>query len=154
MEKQGDDGWLASAYVRDRQSLFRLARLLTGSDSIAEEMVQEAFARLHESRRVPENPGGYLRTTVVNLCRNRMRRSVVEGRFREPARLLVGEPELDETWSAISRLSPRQRAVIVLRFYEDMSEAEIAATLAWPRGTVKSRLHRALGHLRKELTNE
>lgn len=80
---------------------------------------------------------GYLRTTVVNLCRNRVRRLAVERRFNVPDRPLVGEPELDETWSAIaqcsttdSRLSPRERAVIVLRFYEDLNEAEIAADFA------------------------
>ena len=150
---EGGGGWLASVYERDRLRLFRLARLMTGSDSVAEEVVQDAFIRVHASGRVPESPGAYLRTTVVNLCRNRLRRLAVERGVTPGSALFVTNPEIDETWSALSRLPIRQRTVVVLRFYEDLSEAEIAEILGWPRGTVKSCLHRALSRLRKELTD-
>jgi RNA polymerase sigma factor (sigma-70 family) len=64
---------------------------------------------------------------------------------------LTYEPELDITWDAIRRLPERQRVVLVLRFYEDLTVGEIARTVDWPVGTVKSLLHRALNRLRKDL---
>jgi RNA polymerase sigma factor (sigma-70 family) len=62
------------------------------------------------------------------------------------------DPEIDETWVAVCRLPFRQRAVLALRFYEDMSEAEIARVLGCRPGTVKSGLHRGLSRLREELS--
>ena len=64
---------------------------------------------------------------------------------------MVTNPEIDETWSAVCRLPVRERSVVVLRYWLDWSEAEIAASLEWPAGTVKSTLHRALKRLEKEL---
>jgi RNA polymerase sigma factor (sigma-70 family) len=61
-------------------------------------------------------------------------------------------PEIDETWQAVARLPVRQRAVITLRYWEDLSEADIAQTLAWPAGTVKSTLHRALKRLKEDVS--
>ena len=60
-------------------------------------------------------------------------------------------PEIDETWQAVARLPVRQRAVVTLRFWEDLPEMEIAAALSWPAGTVKSTLHRALKRLKEDL---
>jgi RNA polymerase sigma factor (sigma-70 family) len=60
-------------------------------------------------------------------------------------------PDLNETWVAVTKLPARQRAVVALRFWSDMSEVEIANALGWPAGTVKSTLHRALKQLRKDL---
>ncbi len=62
----------------------------------------------------------------------------------------VGMPEVDETWEALRRLPDRQRAAIVLRFYEDLPEAEIARVLGCRPGTVKSLIHRGLARVRKE----
>jgi RNA polymerase sigma factor (sigma-70 family) len=62
----------------------------------------------------------------------------------------VGQPELDETWDVLRRLPERQRVALVLRFYEDLPEAEIAQVLGCPRGTVKSLIHRGLARVRKE----
>ena len=64
---------------------------------------------------------------------------------------MTGVPELDETWRELRKLPPSQRAVIVLRFYEDMPLAEIAEQLGMPLGTVKSTLHRALSKLKETL---
>lgn len=143
--------WLGHLFESYRSRLFGLARLLTGSDSVAEDLVQEAFLRLHASGRVPENPYSYLRVAVINLCRNRFRRLSLERKLAPSLPLPVGAPEIDEAWAAICRLPSRQRAVIVLRFYEDLSEADTAALLGWPKGTVKSTVHRALASLSKEL---
>jgi RNA polymerase sigma factor (sigma-70 family) len=66
--------------------------------------------------------------------------------------VIVDDPEIDETWAAVCRLPFRQRAVLALRFYEDLPEAEIARVLGCRPGTVKSSLHRGLAKLREELS--
>ncbi|MCL2393949.1 MAG: sigma-70 family RNA polymerase sigma factor [Acidimicrobiaceae bacterium] len=155
MPKTGNsEDWLAAAYEAHRLALFRLARLLTGSDPFAEDVVQEAFARLQATGQVPDDTLAYLRTVVANLCRNRTRRLVLERHHPQSAPLPVENPELDETWAAVQKLPFRQRAVVVLRFYDDLSEAEIAGLLGCPTGTVKSALHRALARLRRSLPHD
>lgn len=141
---------VSDLYVREYLPLVRLARLLTGSDHLSEDLVQEAFTRL-PSNPLPTNPGGYLRTIVVNLARDHHRRRYLIQRTRLPVPASTLIPEVDETYVALQRLPAEQRAVVVLRFYADMSEQEIATALGCKLGTVKSRLHRALGTLRKEL---
>jgi RNA polymerase sigma factor (sigma-70 family) len=115
--------------------------------------VQDAFVRLHGRWRRVDNPGGYLRTSVVNGCRD-VRRRLVRYRAREPRLAVRAETydAPDELSDALTALPVRQRAVLVLRFYGGMSEAEIAATLGIRPGTVKSSLHRGLERLRRELT--
>jgi|HubBroStandDraft_1064217.scaffolds.fasta_scaffold62468_2 RNA polymerase sigma factor (sigma-70 family) len=143
---------LVSLYRRQRTAMIHLARLLTRSETIAEEVVQDAFLHMHKRREPPENPEGYLRTTVVNLSRNHTRRLRVERRHSSPSRVTFNDPEIDETWAILCRLPFRQRAVIALRFYEDLSEAEIARVLGCRPGTVKSSLHRGLARLREEMS--
>lgn len=143
---------LATLYLRQREAMVRLARLLTGSMGAAEEVVQEAFLRMHQQRTQPDNPAGYLRTTVANISRSHMRRLRLERRVGSPDRVTFDEPVIDETWAAVRRLPFRQRAVLALRFYEDLPEAEIARVLGCRLGTVKSSLHRGLAKLRDELT--
>ncbi len=143
---------LATLYLRQREAMVRLARLLTGSMVVAEEIVQEAFLRMHQQRTPPENPAGYLRTTVANISRSHLRRVRLERRQPAPDRGTFDDPVIDETWVAVRRLPFRQRAVLALRFYEDLPEAEIARLLGCRLGTVKSSLHRGLAKLRDELT--
>jgi RNA polymerase sigma factor (sigma-70 family) len=143
---------LTALYRRQREAMVRLARLLTGSTAVAEEVVQEAFLRMHQLRHGPQNPEGYLRTTVVNLSRSHLRRLRLERRQSARERLTFTDPEIDETWEAVCRLPYRQRAVLALRFYEDLSEADIARVLRCRPGTVKSSLHRGLSKLREELS--
>ncbi len=143
---------LATLYLRHREGMVRFARLLTGSTAVAEEVVQEAFLRMHQQRTQPDNPAGYLRTTVANISRSHMRRLRLERRAVSPGRVTFDDPVIDETWAAVLRLPFRQRAVLALRFYEDLPEAEIARLLGCRLGTVKSSLHRGLAKLRGELT--
>jgi RNA polymerase sigma factor (sigma-70 family) len=125
--------------------------LITGSDEVADEMVQEAFARLHERWRTVSNPAAYVSRTVTNLCRSEVRRRRHE-RDSLPRPVMVGNPEIDETWAAVCGLPERQRAVLILRYYADLPESEIAAVLGCRLGTVKSAHHRALERLRRELS--
>lgn len=145
---------LATLYLHKREAMVRLARLLTGSMVIAEEVVQEAFLRMHQQRSSPDNPTGYLRTTVANISRSHMRRLRLERHVVPEDRVTFDDPVVDETWAALRRLPFRQRAVLALRFYEDLPEAEIARLLGCRPGTVKSSLHRGLAKLRDELRDE
>lgn len=146
------DSAVEQLYRTDRTSLVRLAHVMTGSNAVAEELVQEAFLRLHEREASVQNPAGFLRTVVVNLCRSHLRRVAKHRSIADDVPPTLEIPELDETWSAIQRLPGRQRAVLALRYYEDLPEREIAALLGCRLGTVKSAHHRALATLRKELS--
>jgi RNA polymerase sigma-70 factor (sigma-E family) len=143
---------LTILYRRQREAMVRFARLLTGSNAVAEEVVQEAFLKMHQLSESPQNPDAYLRTTVANLSRSHLRRLRLERRLPPRDRVSSTDPEIDETWEAVCRLPFRQRAVLALRFYEDLSEADIARVLRCRPGTVKSSLHRGLSRLREELS--
>jgi RNA polymerase sigma-70 factor (sigma-E family) len=138
-------------YRSSRDPMIRLARLFTGSTAAAEEIVQEAFLRIYQRGGSPDNPEAYLRTTVTNLCRSHLRRLRLERNVSHRGDVSVQNPEIDETWDALCRLPFRQRSVVILRFYEDLSVEEIANALGCRLGTVKSRLHRGLEKLRSEL---
>jgi RNA polymerase sigma-70 factor (sigma-E family) len=139
-------------YLSTRVPMIRLARLFTDSDSLAEEIVQEAFLRIHQHGPGIENPEAYLRTTVTNLSKSLLRRRRLERTATRCRDAFVSDPEIDESWDAICCLPFRQRSVLILRFYEDLSVEEIARALDCRPGTVKSRLHRGLEQLRKELS--
>ncbi len=143
---------LDELYREQADRLVHLATSITFDRAVAEEVVQEAFVGLHQAGSRVHNPGGYLRRSVVNLSIKSIRRRQTAGRYRPPPQPTTSIPEIDEGWNAVQRLAPRQRAVVALRYWEDLSEAEIAAVLGWPPGTVKSTLHRALKRLKKEIT--
>ena len=137
-------------YRRERVPMVRLAVLLVGSQEQAEEIVQDAFAQLFERWERVDRPGAYLRTCVVNGCRRTHRR---RGHDRRAA-AVVGQPlpaglGADHLADALAALPARRRAAVVLRYYEDLSEAEIAEALGVRPGTVKSLLHRGLAQLRQ-----
>ena len=139
----------------------RLARTLVGNASNAEDIAAESVARLLLARRrtTVHNADAYLRRVVVNQVIGRGRRSATERRFghrvataptaADAADRIVGETVLAV---ALDRLSARQRAVLVLRYYEDLSEATVAELLHIPVGTVKSSASRGLDDLRRLLT--
>ena len=133
--------------------MVRLAALMVGSRAIAEEIVQDAFAAVSERWGGLDRPGGYLRTAVVNGCAQALRRRSVEDRHRIVELAPADEiPErLIELRSALDRLNHRQRIVIVLQYFADLPDREIAQTLGVRQATVRSLAHRALTALRREL---
>jgi RNA polymerase sigma factor (sigma-70 family) len=145
-------GDLSLLFGRQRTTMVQLARMLTGSNAVAEEVVQDAFVKLQQLRQAPDNPDGYLRTVVANLSKSHLRRLRLERRLPATQRTVFADPEIDETWEVLCRLPFRQRAVLALRFYNDLSEADIARVLGCRPGTVKSSLHRGLARLREELS--
>src|SRR5690606_36499255 len=116
------------------------------SQATAADLAQDAMVVVQRRWNDIDTPAAFLRSTVVNLSQNRRRRWFHERRWlatqRTPAPSHL--PEIDETWSILRRLPGQQRAVVVLRFYEDLSLAEIGELLSLPLGTVKSTLHRPL----------
>lgn len=155
----GERGRMGELYAAHAPEAARLAYLLTGDRALAEDLVHEAFVRLFGRFRDLRDPAAfraYLRTTVVNLTRSHFRRRRVERSYLERERgrpePAVEHPEPDETWDALQRLRPRQRAAIVLRYYEDLSEAQTADLLRCPVGTVKSLVSRGLEQLRTEMS--
>lgn len=122
--------------------------------------MQEAFVRMFGRFRDLRNPdafASYLRKTVVNLVRSHFRRRGVERTYveRESRRpvLTVELPSgREEMWEALKTLTPRQRAALVLRYYEDLTEAQTADVLGCAVGTVKSLVSRGLEQLRVDLS--
>jgi RNA polymerase sigma factor (sigma-70 family) len=130
--------------------MIRVAFMLTGSNEVAEDIVQEAFLQLYARFDTLEDPVPYLYRSVVNGCGLRARRRKVVERLQHlTARDGVVPFEVDETWAALKQLPPKRRAAVVLRYYEDLPLAEIADVLGCKTGTVKSMLHRALGELKE-----
>jgi RNA polymerase sigma-70 factor (sigma-E family) len=144
-------GSLADLYRERYGAMVRLAYLMVGSTSVAEDLVQDAFARVHRHWDDAEHPKAYLRMAVVNACRSHLRRLALERAYkRHPSVTGDGvQSAPDELFDALAALPARQRAALVLRFYEDLSEADIAVALGCRPGTVKSLVHRGLAELRK-----
>lgn len=138
-------------FIANSARLVQLAYLLTGSRVIAEDLTQDAFERLSRSWGTVHDPPAWLRTVLVNLCRSHGRRVTLE-RLRPPRREeLVGDVEIDDTWSRIRKLPSRQRTALVLRYWEDLSLADTATAMDLTATAVSSLVHRALATLRKEL---
>jgi RNA polymerase sigma-70 factor (sigma-E family) len=138
------------------RGLCRLAGLLLNDSAAAEEVVQEAFLRTFSSWwrvRHPERAQWYLRTSVVNLCRSKLRRRNTEERGNrvtwsdEDRKSGTDATDLSDDAVTLVRfvrqLPPRQRDAVVLRYYEDLPEAEIARILGCAVGTIKSQLSKA-----------
>jgi len=139
----------ADFYRATFTEMARLAFLLTGSVETAHDLVQDSFVRLHGRWDRIDEPRAYLRRTVVNACRSHYRRLSVQRRHSATARVENVDLGADEMIDAIAALPYRQRAAIVLRFWHDSSQAEIAAALGCRPGTVGSLIYRALAELRK-----
>lgn len=159
------DAALRVLYATHWGGMVRLAALLLGSTSAAEEVVQEAFVSTYRrwSRlQDPQAAGGYLRTSVVNGCRSWHRHQQVEVRHRQPgppepsgpAEVAERRTEDARVMAALRTLSRRQQEVLVLRYYADASEADIAELCGISRGAVKSHAHRGLQALRTALEED
>ncbi|GAA1268829.1 SigE family RNA polymerase sigma factor [Saccharothrix xinjiangensis] len=155
---------LEDLYRQHRMRLVRLALLLVDEPATAEDVVQEAFTGLHRhwsNLRDAQAAVGYLRTAVVNGSRSVLRRRktardytpphVANARSAESLAMLTAEHQA--VVAALSQLPPRQREVLVLRYYGDLSEAEIAEATGISKGTVKSTASRALDALQKIMAN-
>jgi RNA polymerase sigma-70 factor (sigma-E family) len=137
-------------YKQSWAGAVRLAALLTQDARVGEDLAQEAFARVFPKWSHVDNPNAYLRAAVVNACRSWQSRRITE-RAKLPLVATASSTELgfDVLADAVAALPYRQRAALVLRYYEGLSEAEIADALGCRPGTVKSLTSRALAALRK-----
>lgn len=154
---------VTALYHAHRLRMVRLAVLLVDDLATAEDVVQDAFTALYrrhgEHIAEVDNALGYLRTAVVNTSRSVLRRRRTARAWTPPAPADVPSAEahvvLDEAHrevlAALGRLTPRRRQVLVLRYWADLSEAEIADTLGISRGAVKSNASRALDALERIL---
>jgi RNA polymerase sigma factor (sigma-70 family) len=151
-DRDAEAGDFELLYKSQRDRLRRVAYLMTGQAAVAEELVQDAFMRVHQRWDTIDEPAAYLRTTLVNLCVAWKDRSA-KGREREPRTGgWVEQPEIDETWARLAKLPRDQRVALVLRYYEDMAVGDIAAVVGVPAATVRTRIHRALEKLRQEMS--
>jgi len=155
---------LGALYAAHRLGLVRLAILLVDDLASAEDVVQDAFAALAGQGRLrdPAAALGYLRTSVVNGSRSMLRRRRTARGYTPPleaesdrpdARVVLSE-EHREVLAGLRQLAPRQREVLVLRYWSELSEAEISAALGISRGAVKSTASRALDALEKILEGQ
>ena len=146
-------------YREHASGALRFAIMLTGDRPLSEDLVQEAFVRVAAKLHVLRDPSAfnaYLTRAVANLAKSHFRRQEVAKRHVRAvdASSLVVEPvdvaTNDALLVALRTLPMQQRAALVLRYYNDLSQEEIARVLDCPLGTVKSQLSRGLARLRKE----
>lgn len=151
---------LDELYARCWPGGMRLAFLLTGDRTLAEDFVQEAFVRMvgaFKHIRRPDATDAYLRRTIINLSRSHFRRRQVERAYlervaRAPKPQTNPNNDLDESVHlALLQLPERQRAALVLRFYEDLSDNQTAEVLRCSAGNVRSLVSRGMKTLRAEL---
>jgi RNA polymerase sigma-70 factor (sigma-E family) len=144
-------------------TLFRTAYLMTGDYQRAEDLLQTTLVRLYQHwGRVEamDRPVGYARKVLVNQAtswwRRRSSRESPTMRREEHSwdGRLEGLAEHERVWAAVLALPPRQRAVTVLKYYEDLSEAEIARTLGVSVGTIKSQASKAMAKLRASVPRD
>lgn len=166
-----DEGLFAALLVAHQKRVFGIALRMLGDPDEAATATQECFLRAFRALgKCPEEEGGqrrWLARLATNLCLDRLRSrrwrwwrerlgldtpgSEAAARVRSPERELLAREAAGRIEEALARLSPRQRAVFILRHYEDLPLDEIAASLGMNIGTVKSHLSRALVAMRREL---
>jgi RNA polymerase sigma-70 factor (sigma-E family) len=143
------DPSFADLYRDSHANMVRLAFLLTGSPDVAQDVVQDAFVSVHRAWSRVRDPPAYLRRAVVNACTSHHRRMFRERRNRAAPGSTIVDLGADELFDVLDTLPARQRAAIVLRYWHDLDESDIASALGCRPGTVGSLLHRAIAHLRE-----
>jgi RNA polymerase sigma-70 factor (sigma-E family) len=151
---------VTALYRAHAVGLIRLAYVMLGDRAAAEDAVQEAFCGLYRRWARLNDPAGalaYVRSSVLNGCRTALRRRALGRRvtaYQPPAgsaeAAVLSREEREEVMRAVRRLPDRQREALVLRFYLDLPDLEIARIMGIRPGTVRSAMHRALkalGHL-------
>ncbi|MEV6520557.1 sigma-70 family RNA polymerase sigma factor [Longispora sp. NPDC051575] len=149
-----DDVGFRAVYADHFVPLVRLAYVTTGGWPAAEDLVQDVFVDLYRRRDSVTDPVAWLRHATVNRCTSWVRRRIVERRHHrteQPGVVTPAGADAVAVRAALARLRPRHRAAVFLRYYLDLSEAEIAAALGCRPGTVKSLLHRGLAVLKEQL---
>ncbi len=157
------DDLVEELFAAEGRSLVRLARIFCEDRDAAEDLVQEAFIRLHRSagsiRDVSRAPA-FLRSIVINLARDHNRRGLMSLRHQGAMRRPEASPSFEddaiaeadhETLNALRTLPDRQRACLVLRYYLDLSERDIADTLGISKNSVKTHARRGLAALEAQL---
>ncbi len=155
------DALVRTLFEAEGPQLVRLARIYTDDRNAAEDLVQEAFIRLHRTAHRIQSElkaAAYLRSIVINLARDHNRRGLMSLRHQEaliagsapdaPDDTLVLDDERANTIRNLLLLSPRQRDCLVLRFYLELSEREIAETLGISPNSVKTHCRRGMAALR------
>jgi RNA polymerase sigma-70 factor (sigma-E family) len=158
------DRQMTALFDRHYAPMCRLAYVILADAAVAEEVVMDAMIKTFSGwRRIRDvdRADAYLRRVVVNMCRSRIRRKSIEARVnavsyrREELRDSRWDPERHETsrvvWQAVRTLPERQRACVVLRYFDDLSEAQIADVMQCSVGTVKSQLAKARAKLENSL---
>jgi RNA polymerase sigma-70 factor (sigma-E family) len=149
---------LEALYREQYEPSVRLAHLLTGDRGRAEELAQDAFVRIAPRLDGVDNPAGYLRTALVNLCRDAGRRTARAKEHPTPIARVAPEPAVPTSstavWAALQRLPERQRVAVTLRYYLDLPDDEIAEHLGARPATVRSLVHRALATLQEAVPHE
>jgi RNA polymerase sigma-70 factor (sigma-E family) len=148
---------LGDLYARHAAPLQGLAYLLTGDHHLAEDITHQAFIKFYgrfQNLREPTVAAAYLKRTVVNLARNHHRHAKIEHAYlnrhahSDQSTYMPSVEEHDLVIGALIALPYRQRAVLVLRFYEDMTEAQAATVMGCSPGAVKSLTARAMSSLK------
>jgi RNA polymerase sigma factor (sigma-70 family) len=147
---------LRQAFEAHYVPMLRISTLLAGGSPNAEDIVQDVFVRSasHLPGLDPAEVRPYLRTAIINAWRNERRRLAAEARKQRAIASSI-DPTVtsdDGLWAEIVALPPRQRACLVLRYYEGLPEREVATILDCSVGTVKSQTSRALDKLRRVVT--
>jgi len=144
---------LEALYREHYEPVVRLAHVLLGDRGRAEELAQDAFVRIAPRLGAIENPAGYLRTVLVNLCRDDGRRAARAKDHPAPVARVAPEPPVPPTstavWAALQSLPERQRVAVTLRYYLDLPDDEIAEIIGSRPATVRSLVHRALATLKE-----
>ena len=155
------DALVAALFNQEGTRLVRMARLFTDDRNAAEDIVQEAFIRLHRAAhrlKDPEKAAPYLRSIVINLARDHNRRGLMSLRHQEamisdavpelPEDLLIANDDQRKIVIELRELSPRQRDCLLLRYYMDLTEVEIADVLGISSNSVKTHCRRGMSALR------
>jgi RNA polymerase sigma-70 factor (sigma-E family) len=172
-DRHGDVGKADAAaavtalFAMNALGLAKLAYVMIGDRDAADDIVQDAFSGLYRRWEHLSDPGralSYVRSAVLNSCRSVLRRrrpeisgglALVEAEQASAESVVLSEEERKVVMAALRRLPDRQREVLVLRFYLDMTEAEIAEQMGIGQSTVRSSAHRglqALGRIVREMS--
>jgi len=146
---------LDALFDTEYEPMYRLAFAMLGSDRDAEEIVQDAFLAIGRRWESLDNPGGYLRVSVVNGARKQIRSRIRSANAEKRIRATVSSSSADDDsylLDVLDALPERQRVAVVLTYYSGLNSTEVGELLDCPPATVRSLVSRALAQLRKEMT--